>query len=158
MLAYMRSWNTCKKSSAIVASSFKNTMGGKNKICLRCKRHDKRKDHQFCSDRCTKIAEKNAPMLIRVPKGHVMYDSGEPIHLVRGRQRLTRCISEEIIQESLAWQTQTADGQIQFSDYLDSSPAQIIRKIPVRCGHHYEFLCVLNLSQRQSSKTVQSQS
>ncbi|KAI0803130.1 hypothetical protein BC629DRAFT_1260989, partial [Irpex lacteus] len=43
--------------------------------CLRCNQRTKLKDHQFCSDRCAKIAAKSAPMLIRVPKGHIMYNN-----------------------------------------------------------------------------------
>jgi hypothetical protein len=54
-------------------------MGKQSEICLRCKKHTKRKDSQFCSDRCTKKAAKSAPELIRVLKDHVMYKSGELI-------------------------------------------------------------------------------
>jgi len=50
-------------------------MGTQSEICLRCKQRVKRKDSQFCSDRCTQIAAKSAPMLIRVPKGHIMYNN-----------------------------------------------------------------------------------
>lgn len=48
-----------------------------NDICIRCNQRSKRKGFQFCSDRCTQIAAKNAPQLLRVPKGHVMYEDGE---------------------------------------------------------------------------------
>jgi hypothetical protein len=56
--------------------AFKSIMVQQSEICLRCKQRVKRKDSQFCSDRCTQIAAKSAPMLIRVPKGHVMYNNG----------------------------------------------------------------------------------
>jgi hypothetical protein len=49
-------------------------------ICLRCKKRPKRKDYQFCSQECTKIAAKHAPQLIRIPKGHAMYNNGECIY------------------------------------------------------------------------------
>ncbi|KAI0341114.1 hypothetical protein BDW22DRAFT_1333172 [Trametopsis cervina] len=42
-------------------------------ICLRCKQRPKRKSAQFCSKRCTEIAAKKAPELLRVPKNHVFY-------------------------------------------------------------------------------------
>ncbi|KAI0803132.1 hypothetical protein BC629DRAFT_1591222 [Irpex lacteus] len=45
-----------------------------NDICLQCRQRSKRKDYQFCSKRCTTIAAKRAPQLLRVPKGHVMYN------------------------------------------------------------------------------------
>lgn len=45
-------------------------------ICLRCKQRRKRSGHWFCSDRCTQIAAGSAPQLMRVPKGHVLYDEG----------------------------------------------------------------------------------
>ncbi|KAK0467765.1 uncharacterized protein EV420DRAFT_1259286, partial [Desarmillaria tabescens] len=35
----------------------------------------KRKDYQFCSDRCTNLAAKKAPQLMRVLKGHVFYEN-----------------------------------------------------------------------------------
>ncbi|KAK0467744.1 uncharacterized protein EV420DRAFT_426018 [Desarmillaria tabescens] len=41
--------------------------------CLVCKKRPKRKAYQFCSKRCTNIAAKKAPQLLRVPKNHVMY-------------------------------------------------------------------------------------
>lgn len=47
-----------------------------NDICLQCKQRSKRKDYQFCSKRCTSIAAKRAPQLLRVPRGHVMYNDG----------------------------------------------------------------------------------
>lgn len=63
-----------------------------NNICVRCNKRPKRKDYQFCSDRCTKIAAKNAPSLLRVPKGHVMYDDRQSLrilHLIRAAVDLT---------------------------------------------------------------------
>ncbi len=48
-------------------------------ICLVCRKRPKRKEYQFCSDRCTSIAAKKAPQLMRVPKGHVFYENGEQI-------------------------------------------------------------------------------
>ncbi|KAK0232320.1 hypothetical protein EDD85DRAFT_106349 [Armillaria nabsnona] len=44
-------------------------------ICLVCRKRPKRKEYQFCSDRCTSIAAKKAPQLMRVPKGHVFYEN-----------------------------------------------------------------------------------
>ncbi|PBK98837.1 hypothetical protein ARMGADRAFT_960474 [Armillaria gallica] len=41
--------------------------------CLVCRKRPKRKAYQFCSKRCTNIAAKKAPQLLRVPKNHVMY-------------------------------------------------------------------------------------
>ncbi|KAI0803131.1 hypothetical protein BC629DRAFT_1591221 [Irpex lacteus] len=46
-----------------------------NNICLICKKRPKRKDHQFCSTACTNRAARMAPALIKVPKGHVMYNN-----------------------------------------------------------------------------------
>lgn len=61
-----------------------------NTTCVRCNKRPKRKDHQFCSDRCTKIAAKNAPSLLRVPKGHVMYDDRQSLsHLIHAAVDLT---------------------------------------------------------------------
>lgn len=44
-----------------------------NDICLVCRRRPKRTDYQFCSNRCTGIATRKAPQLMRVPKEHVFY-------------------------------------------------------------------------------------
>ncbi|KAK0467747.1 uncharacterized protein EV420DRAFT_426511 [Desarmillaria tabescens] len=44
-------------------------------ICLVCRQRPKRKDYQFCSHRCTNLAAKKAPQLMRVPKGHVFYEN-----------------------------------------------------------------------------------
>lgn len=46
-------------------------------VCLRCWKKKKRKNYQFCSKRCTQLAAKNAPQLLRVPKDHVMYKDGK---------------------------------------------------------------------------------
>ncbi|EIM85098.1 uncharacterized protein STEHIDRAFT_158792 [Stereum hirsutum FP-91666 SS1] len=46
-----------------------------NNTCLVCRKRAKRKDSQFCSDRCTqKMASKKLPQLLRVPKDHAMYN------------------------------------------------------------------------------------
>ncbi|KAK0496331.1 hypothetical protein EDD18DRAFT_1309518 [Armillaria luteobubalina] len=44
-----------------------------NDICLVCRRRPKRTDYQFCSNRCTGIAMRKAPQLMRVLKEHVFY-------------------------------------------------------------------------------------
>ncbi|KAK0465689.1 hypothetical protein IW261DRAFT_1407610 [Armillaria novae-zelandiae] len=49
----------------------------RNDICLVCRKRPKRKEYQFCSDRCTGIAAKKAPKLMRVPKGHVFYENAK---------------------------------------------------------------------------------
>lgn len=53
-----------------------------SRTCLVCKKHRKRNAYQFCSERCTKIAAKKAPQLLRVPKNHVMYQDGMRAHPV----------------------------------------------------------------------------
>lgn len=65
-----------------------------NDICLRCKQRSKRKGHQFCSERCTRIAAKKAPQLLRVPKGHVMYNDGRSRFEAGFRPfELTNCVN-----------------------------------------------------------------
>lgn len=134
-----------------------------NTTCVRCNKRPKRKDHQFCSDRCTKIAAKNAPSLLRVPKGHVMYDDRQSLsHLIHASVDLTpqkKHNSEEVVQEAMERENAAADVLGRIPHHMDAQVAHRVREVPVTAltsmhgGRLTRPLCV----QRQGGEAAQAE-
>ncbi|KAI0341111.1 hypothetical protein BDW22DRAFT_1333278 [Trametopsis cervina] len=110
-----------------------------NEICLQCKQRVKRKDHQFCSKRCTEMAAKKAPQLLRVPKGHVMYNDVKK-HFKRGWKNPSARLPTVTRIYLITWSVKMRSSFEQYRYKLCKKPEGVCRLCTaIRTGFKYSL-------------------